>query len=103
MAVKIRLRRQGRKNREHFRIVAADSRSPRDGKFLENLGHYDPHNPDQSKGLVIMDEAVKKWVTNGAQISEKVEALIKRGSPELKKFLKERADKPKKKAAAKTA
>ena len=66
MAVKIRLRRMGQKKAPFYRIIVADSRSPRDGKFIEEIGTYDP-NQDE--------EAEKKWLNNGAQPTE-VESKI---------------------------
>ena len=72
--VKIRLMRAGSKKRPFYRIVAADSRSPRDGKFLEILGYYDPRqNPHV---LEVKTERVQDWIDKGAQTSERVGKLI---------------------------
>jgi small subunit ribosomal protein S16 len=72
--VKIRLMRAGSKKRPFYRIVAADARSPRDGKFLEILGYYDPRtNPHV---LEVNTERVNDWVGKGAQTSERVGKLI---------------------------
>ena len=65
MAVKIRLKRMGQKKAPFYRIVVADSRSPRDGKFIEEIGTYDP-NQDPSV-FNVNEEAAKKWLNNGAQ------------------------------------
>lgn len=72
--VKIRLMRAGSKKRPFYRIVAADSRSPRDGKFLEILGYYDPRQKPYV--LEVDTEKVQEWVSKGAQTSERVGKLI---------------------------
>jgi len=72
--VKIRLMRAGSKKRPFYRIVAADSRSPRDGKFLEILGYYDPRQKPYV--LQVNTDRVQEWVDKGAQTSERVGKLI---------------------------
>ena len=73
--VKIRLRRMGQKKAPFYRIVVADSRSPRDGRFIEEIGYYDPtRDPSVYK---IDEEAAKKWIANGAQPTEVVGKLFK--------------------------
>ena len=75
MAVKIRLKRMGQKKAPFYRIVVADSRSPRDGKFIEEIGTYDPtKEPSVYK---IDEEAAKKWLNNGAQPTEVVGKIFK--------------------------
>lgn len=75
MAVKIRLRRMGSTHAPFYRVIVADSRSPRNGKFIEELGYYDPtKNPTVVK---IDTEAAKKWLANGAQPTETVQRLLK--------------------------
>ena len=75
MAVKIRLRRLGAKKAPFYRIVVADSRYPRDGRFIEEIGSYDPMtNPT----VVIDAEKAKKWIANGAQPTETVRDLLKK-------------------------
>jgi len=75
MAVKLRLTRVGSKKNPIYRVVAADSRSPRDGKFIEIIGHY---NPQSEPSLIELDEAkVKDWLGKGAQPTEAVARLIK--------------------------
>ena len=75
MAVKIRLRRMGQKKAPFYRIVVADSRSPRDGKFIEEIGYYDP---TQDPSVIKVDEeAAKKWLNNGAQPTEMVGIIFK--------------------------
>ena len=76
MAVKIRLRRMGKKKAPFYRVVVADSRYPRDGRFIEEIGTYDPMKAEDS--VTIDAEAVKKWIGNGAQISDTVKSLLKK-------------------------
>ncbi len=76
MAVKIRLRRMGMKKNPFYRVVVADSRSPRDGKFIEELGTYNPLvDPAEFK---VDAERAKTWIKNGAQPTETVKALLKK-------------------------
>ena len=80
MAVKIRLRRMGEKKNPFYRIVVADSRSPRDGRFIEEIGTYNPNiEPSEFK---VDEELAKKWLANGAQPTEVVGSSSK--SPVLK-------------------
>ena len=80
MAVKIRLNRMGKKRNPVYRIVVADSRSPRDGRFVEEIGTYDPN---QEPSLVtVNEEAAKKWLANGAQPTETVGKLLKQAGIE---------------------
>lgn len=73
--VKIRLARHGAKKRPYYRVVVSDSRCPRDGKFIEQVGRY---NPCSSPKLIELDlERIDAWVKNGAQVSDTVEHLIK--------------------------
>ena len=74
MAVKIRLRRLGAKRAPFYRVVVADSRFPRDGRFIEEIGYYDPtKNPAEVK---IDADKAKKWISNGAQPTDTVKALL---------------------------
>lgn len=75
MAVKIRLARHGSKKRPFYRIVVTDSISPRDGRFLENLGTYDPRN--KINGINLKREAIEDWVKKGAQLTDTVKKLLK--------------------------
>src|SRR5215208_2020990 len=75
MAVSIRLRREGTKNRPYYKVVVADKRSPRDGKFIEIIGAYDPKKPDHNSTLNI--DRVEYWISKGAQPSDTVRSLIK--------------------------
>ena len=75
MAVKIRLKRMGSNKKPFYRIVAADVRAPRDGKFIEEIGYYDPMK--EPKVIKINEELAKKWLANGAQPTEVVGKLFK--------------------------
>ena len=75
MAVKIRLKRMGKKKKPFYRIVAADSRSPRDGRFIEEIGTYDPNQ--EPAEVHVNEELAKKWLSNGAQPTETVARLFK--------------------------
>ena len=74
MAVKIRLKRMGQKKRPFYRVVVADSRSPRDGKFIEEIGTYNPVS--EPKEFKIDNEKAKQWIKNGAQPTSIVEELF---------------------------
>ena len=78
MAVRIRMKMLGRKHRPFFRICVMDARKPRDGKAIEELGHYDPMVRDKSKRVTINLERVQHWISVGAQPSENVAILIKK-------------------------
>ena len=76
MAVKIRLRRMGAKKAPFYRVVVADSRFPRDGRFIEEIGYYDP---TKAPSVVNIDaEKAKKWIANGAQPTDTVRELLKK-------------------------
>ena len=75
MAVKIRLKRMGQKKAHFYRIVVADARSPRDGKFIEEIGTYDPNQ--EPSVFKVDEEAAKKWLNNGAQPTEMVGKIFK--------------------------
>ena len=113
MAMKIRLARGGSKKRPFYRIVAADSRMPRDGRFIEKLGTYNPLLPKDSEDRVRMDvERVKHWLAQGAQTTDRVARMLeaagvtpkternnpKKGEPGKK--AKDRAEQKAAKAAA---
>ena len=74
MAVKMRLRRRGAKKAPTYRVIVADSRSPRDGRFIEELGHFNPRTDE----VKIDAEKAKKWIANGAQPTDTVRALLKK-------------------------
>jgi len=75
MAVKIRLKRMGAKKRPFYRIVVADSRAPRDGRFIEEIGYYNPVS--EPKEVKIDQEKAQKWISNGAKPTETVRVLLK--------------------------
>lgn len=75
MAVKIRLKRMGQKKAPFYRIVVADARSPRDGRFIEEIGTYDPNQEPST--FKVDEEAAKKWLNNGAQPTEVVGKIFK--------------------------
>ncbi|MBE6673716.1 MAG: 30S ribosomal protein S16 [Ruminococcaceae bacterium] len=76
MAVKMRLRRMGAKKAPFYRVIVADERSPRDGKFIDEIGYYNPlTNPAEVK---IDAEKAEKWLNNGAQPTETVKSLLKK-------------------------
>ncbi|WP_201457025.1 30S ribosomal protein S16 [Chlamydia sp. 17-3921] len=78
MALKIRLRQQGRRNHVVYRLVLADVESPRDGKYIELLGWYDPH---RKESYLLKSERIFYWLSQGAELTEKAEALVKQGAP----------------------
>lgn len=75
MAVKMRLKRMGKKKAPFYRVVVADSRSPRDGRFIEEIGFYDPN--EEPSVIKFDEEAAKKWLANGAQPTDRVAKLLK--------------------------
>lgn len=82
MALKIRLRQQGRKNQLTYRLVITDAKTPRDGKYIESVGWYDPHRKGEDKDSELSVERIDYWLKQGAQPSEKAMSLIKRKAPE---------------------
>lgn len=76
MAVKIRLRRMGAKKAPFYRVVVADSRFPRDGRFIEEIGYYDPTK--EPSVIKIDGEKAKKWIANGAQPTDTVKDILKK-------------------------
>ena len=78
MAVKIRLRRMGQKKSPFYRGVVADSRYPRDGRFIEEIGYYNPIT--EPAEIKIDAEKAKKWIANGAQPTDTVKSLLKRSN-----------------------
>ena len=78
MSVKIRLRRMGAKKKPFYRIVVADSRSPRDGKFIEEIGYYNPLTAP--KEVVVDSEKANNWIKNGAKPTDTVDRLFRENS-----------------------
>ena len=100
MAVKLRLKRMGRTNGAFYRLNAIDSRSPRDGRVIEELGYYDPRNKDQTKQFVAKLDRCRHWLDVGAIPSETVSSLLKKQGVEHKQLRLPKAGKPKAAPAA---
>ena len=83
MAVRIRMKMMGRKHRQYFRIVAIDSRQPRDGRILEELGSYDPQVKNTDERVKLKPDRIKYWMSVGALPSENVQVFLKKY---MKKF-----------------
>jgi small subunit ribosomal protein S16 len=90
MALKIRLRQQGRTNRPFYRLVVTDSRNPRDGRYVETLGWYNPFEAESEKNLSLNEERIHYWVGQGAVMTETTEALVARAAPSIVKFKKDK-------------
>ena len=78
MAVRIRMKKMGRKHRPYYRICAMDARQPRDGRVLEELGSYDPMVANTDSRVKLVAARVKYWISVGAQPTEKVQVLLKK-------------------------
>lgn len=89
MALKIRLRQQGRHNRPFYRVVLTDVRSPRDGKYIEALGWYNPFEAASDRAFNVEPERVQYWIGQGAEVSECVQALLLRGTPAIVKNMRQ--------------
>ena len=100
MSVKLRLKRMGRSHRAFFRLNAIDSRTPRDGRVIEELGYYDPCEKDQAKQFVAKLDRCKYWLDTGAIPSETVSSLLKKNGVEHKMLRLPKPGKPKAAAAA---
>ena len=100
MAVKLRLKRMGRTNGAFYRLNAIDSRSPRDGRVIEELGFYDPRNKDQSKQFVAKLDRCRHWLDVGAIPSETVSSLLKKNGLDHKHLRLPKPGKPKAAPAA---
>lgn len=95
MAVKLRLKRMGRKNRAFYRLSAIDSRSPRDGRTIEELGFYDPRANEKEKQFVAKLDRCKHWLDVGATPSQTVSSLLKKHGIEHKQLNLPKPGKPK--------
>ncbi len=91
MALKIRLRQQGRTNSPFYRIVLTDVRAPRDGKYLEVLGWYNPFEAEQEKNLSLNAARIQHWLNLGAEISDTAEALVAQVAPSVIRAKTEKA------------
>src|SRR5688500_10562761 len=95
MAVKLRLKRMGRSHAAFFRLNAIDSRSPRDGRVIEELGHYDPRNKEKEKQFIAKLDRCRYWLDKGAVPSETVSSLLKKSGVEHKMLRLPKPGKPK--------
>ena len=100
MSVKLRLKRMGRTNRAYFRLSAIDSRKARDGRVIEELGHYDPIEKDKAKQFVAKLDRCKYWLDQGAVPSETVSSLLKKSGLDHKHLKLPKPGKPKAPPAA---
>jgi small subunit ribosomal protein S16 len=100
MAVKLRLKRLGRTNHPFYRLSAIDSRTPRDGRVIEELGFYDPTNKDKAKQFLAKIDRCKHWLDVGAIPSETVSSLLKKNGLEHKQLRLPKPGKPKAAPAA---
>src|SRR6266513_4633344 len=103
MSVKLRLKRMGRSHAAFFRLNAIDSRSPRDGRVIEELGHYNPREKDPSKVFVAKLDRCKHWLDVGAIPSETVSSMLKKAGIEHKQLRLPKPGKPKAAPAAPVA
>jgi small subunit ribosomal protein S16 len=103
MSVKLRFKRMGRSNAAFFRLSAIDSRSPRDGRVIEELGHYNPREKDQAKQFVAKIDRCKHWLDVGAIPSHTVSSLLKKAGVEHKMLRLPKPGKPKVAPAAPVA
>lgn len=98
MAVRLRLKRLGRKNRAFFRVAAFDSRTRRDGRAIEELGHYDPHMTDDIKKYSLNRERIEYWLSVGAKPSETVASILLQNGIAIPGSQKQRGLTPEEKA-----
>lgn len=82
--IKIRMKRLGRTHRPFYRINVMDTHTPRDGRVVEELGHYDPIEPDESKQIVLKEDRIKYWLEKGATTSETVGDILKKRGFQVK-------------------
>ena len=99
MSVKLRLKRMGRTNAAFYRLNAIDSRSPRDGRVIEELGYYNPREKEQAKQFVAKLDRCREWLDKGAVPSETVSSLLKKSGVEHKQLKLPKPGKPKAAAA----
>lgn len=90
MALKIRLRQQGQLNRPFYRIVVTDCRAPRDGKYLEAVGWYNPFEQEMDKGLHMDAARIQHWLGLGAQLTESAESLVHKAAPSVIRWLSDK-------------
>lgn len=90
MALKIRMRQQGRTNRPFYRVIVIDSKSRRDGEYIECIGWYNPCEQDEEKVLSIKPDRLQHWLEHGAELSERAEHLATKAAPAVVKAQKEK-------------
>ena len=83
MSIVIRMSRQGRKNRPHFRVGVFDVHTRRDGPPIEHVGHYDPLEADEQKKVVLDADRIRYWLSQGASVSETVRSFLKKSGIEI--------------------
>jgi len=101
MALKIRLRRQGRANNPSYRLVVTEIHNKRDGKYVEALGWYHPTEKKEENVLLLKSDRIRHWMENGAELTEKAKALVKQVAPDIVKQNTERERAKQVKLAAK--
>ena len=101
MALRIRLRQQGRHNRPFYRLVVTDARAPRDGKYIEMLGWYDPRGTTEETLAHLDGERVQHWVNLGAEISDCAKSLVRRKAPAIAQAMVQKEVARREKARAK--
>ena len=92
MAVTVRLRGQGSRNHITYRMVVADRRSPRDGKYIECIGTYNPYAEKNDDKIQFKSDRLQHWINHGAQMSESVESLVQSVQPEIIQALNQRRE-----------
>jgi small subunit ribosomal protein S16 len=103
MAVKLRMTRMGRRHRPFFRINAVESRTPRDGRIIEKLGHYDPLEKDEQKMIVLDVEKAREWIEKGAVPSKTVNDILRKHGIDCKYWQKKDAKRQRAKELARKA
>lgn len=101
MALTIRLRQQGRTNRRFYRLVVTDARNPREGRYLEAIGWYDPCATNEDNILCVKPDRAQHWLDNGATLTDSAESLIARAAPQVIKHMREKKLAHKQKQTAK--
>jgi len=101
MGLKIRLRKQGRKNSPFYRLVLTESQTKRDGQYVEMLGWYNPIQNNTEDNFSVDAERIDYWLSNGAELSENAKSLVKRGAPDIIRRLTAKVVAKKTKLAAK--
>lgn len=101
MALKIRLRQQGRTNHHTYRLVVTDTRNCRDGKYVEALGWYNPRSRQEDQIFSLKPDRLQHWISQGAEVTEKAETLIAAGAPEVLRQHKAHVAQQRTKACAK--